>query len=286
MFAEAGRNVTWLWLLDGAYQALERAAVPGGPLGPGAGLIPGWFSVSRANGTVGAPVDPTWQSTGFTRESAQLVWQLGLDARWNADSRAARLLAPSARLLARELAQRGRIAPAYARDGLPAGGVAFAAATETRHYGALSGITVVEPSAEPVLRGRLETALASGDAERVLDAMDGLWLLAGGPPNFWRLWNPPRDVPTTRNDSVVPPPDGYPWRYFPETGHTVHGEVLQFFVTNGGVDAFGLPLTDELVEAGQNVQYFERAVVEYVPGEPVRSGLLPEDALRLKGWLR
>ena len=104
MFAEAGGSSVWLWLLDGAYASLERGASGAGPPGPGAGLLPGWFSVSQRNGAVGAPVDPTWQSTGFTPESAALVWQLALDARWNGDERASRLLAPSARLGARELA--------------------------------------------------------------------------------------------------------------------------------------------------------------------------------------
>ncbi len=285
MFAEAGRSSVWLWLLDGAYRALVRAAAPDGPLGSGAGLVPGWFSVSR-NGVIGAPVDPTWQSTGFSAESARLTWQLALDWRWNAEPRATQLLEPTARLLSRELAQRGRVAPAYARNGQPAGGLAAAASGETSLYGALSGISAIEPTTTPALEAKLSAAVTSGDPARVLDALDGYWLLAGGPPNFWRIWNPPLDVPTTRNDSVVPPADEYPWRYFPETGHTVHGEMLQFFKESGGTDAFGVPLTDELVENGRTVQYFERAIVEHAPGEAFRVSPLSEDAIRSKGWLR
>ncbi|MGI8423391.1 MAG: glycosyl hydrolase family 8, partial [Chloroflexota bacterium] len=265
MFAEAGRSATWLWLLDGAYASLERAAAPGGPLGAGVGLLPGWFSVSRQGGTVAAPVDPSWQSTGFTAESAALVWQLDLDARWNGDERATRLLLPTARLLARELAQRGRIAPSYLRGGQPVGGIAATATTETRQYGALTGIAAIERGAETALRAKLDPALVSNDPERILDAMDGLWLLAGGPPNFWRIWNPPLDLPTARNDSTIPPTDGYPWRYFAETGHVVHGPTLEYVNANGGLTLFGLPRTDEVFEDGAVVQYFQRGRLEMAP---------------------
>ena len=265
MFAEAGRSTTWLWLLDGAYASLERAASPAGPLGAGAGLLPGWFSVSRHGGAVGQPVDPTWQSTGFSTEAVSLAWQLALDARWNGDERATRLLNPTARFLARDLTQRGRLAPAYQRDGQPAGGIAAAATSETRQYGALAGIASVEPSVTPALRAKLEQVLTSSDPDRLLDAMDGLWLLAGGPPNFWRIWNPPLDLPTTRNDSAVPPTDGYPWRYFQETGHTVHGATIEYVNAHGGIALFGLPRTDEFVEDGRVVQYFQRGRLEMAP---------------------
>ena len=262
MFAEAGRSTTWLWLLDGAYASLERAVSPTGRLGSGAGLLPGWFSVSREDGAVGAPVDPTWQSTGFSAESAALAWQLALDARWSGDERATRLLLPTARHLARDLTQRGRLAPAYQRDGQPVGGIAAAATAETRQYGALAGIAALEPGAAAALRAKLDVALTSSDADRLLDAMDGLWLLAGGPPNFWRVWNPPVDLPTSRNDNAVPPADGYPWRYFQETGHTVHGPTLEYVTAHGGVALFGPPRTDEFVEDGKLVQYFQRGRLE------------------------
>lgn len=257
MFAEASRDVAWLWALDGTYLALERAtaSAPSEALGASVGLLPGWFSVSRAHGQIGQPVDPTWQTTGFAPESAALAWQLALDAQWNADERAHAMLAPTARLLARDLAQRGRISASYSRAGAPA-------AAETGQYGALAGIAQVEGSAEPAIRAKLEAALASNNADRLLDAMDGLWLLAGGPPNFWRIWNPPVDLPTTRNDGVIPPGESYPWRYFPETGHTVHGEMLEYLNAGGGVALFGLPRTEEFIEDGRLVQYFQRGRVE------------------------
>ncbi len=260
MFAEAGRNAAWLWLLDGTYASLQAAMAGDGPLGPGAGLLPGWFSVAKTDGVVGSPIDPSWQSTGFPSEAALLAWQLGLDFRWSGDARPVPLLASTAHRLAGDLGRRGQIAASYARDGSAASG-------ETSRYGALAALVLpgLEPGAEGALRAKLDGELASGAPDRLLDAMEGLWLLAGGPPNFWRIWWPPENLPTTRNDGVVPPDDGRPWRYFEETGHVVQGAFLDFFREHGGLDAFGYPRTDELVEDGRTVQYFQRARFEWVP---------------------
>jgi D-alanyl-D-alanine carboxypeptidase/endo-1,4-beta-D-glucanase Y len=375
MFAEGTRNAIWLSLLDGAYLSLDRAA--------GDGFLPAWFSVGK-DGRVGAPVDPTWQ-TGFGAESPALALQLALDLRWHGDRRAQALLAPAARTLGQDLTQRRQIAAVYGSGGAGAG----AAGAETARYGALAGIALPELNAAlaPALRDKLEPALGGNDPERILDAIDGLWLLAGGPPDFWRIWWPPADLPTTRNDAVVPPPGYDPaatgpdasWRYFEQTGHVVQGRFLAFFAAGGGVETFGYPrteelqedgrtvqyfqrgrleapaaagavaltplgltsarargilsrpeatrrppppaeegegvtyvpesghrliggfrdfylragglavlgppLTEELVEDGVTVQYFERAVLEYVPGQAVRPTLLGDQALRLKGWL-
>lgn len=54
-------------------------------------------------------------------------------------------------------------------------------------------------------------------------------------------------------------------RHFPQTGRTVRGEFLRFFEANGGVDIFGYPLTEEIVESGRIVQYFQRARFEWHP---------------------
>jgi hypothetical protein len=266
MFAEGTRNAVWLSVLDGAYLSLERAAGTGAgagtdPLGAGPGLLPSWFSVAK-DGRVGQPVDPSWQSTGFGPESPALAWQLALDLRWNGERRAQGLLAPAARTLGRDLTQRRQIAATYARSGGPGG-------AETARYGALAGIALPEldPALLPALRAKLEPQLGASDPERILDAIDGLWLLAGGPPNYWRLWWPPEDLPTARNDAVVPPDpaSGVPWRYFEQTGHVVQGRFLDLFTARGGLETFGYPRTDELQEGGRTVQYFQRAVLEYFP---------------------
>jgi hypothetical protein len=65
---------------------------------------------------------------------------------------------------------------------------------------------------------------------------------------------------------------------FPETGHTVKGEFLQFFERYGGVESLGYPLSAEIVVAGWRVQYFEKGRLEYHPEN--------EPAYRLTvGWL-
>lgn len=59
--------------------------------------------------------------------------------------------------------------------------------------------------------------------------------------------------------------DGMGARYFPGTGHNVQGEFLAFFDRYGGEAIFGLPRTEEFVENGIKVQYFQRARMEYYP---------------------
>jgi hypothetical protein len=63
-------------------------------------------------------------------------------------------------------------------------------------------------------------------------------------------------------------------RFFPETGHTLRGEFLNFWQRRGGLAIFGFPISEELVQQlsdGRNyvVQYFERGRFELV-GNRVR----------------
>ena len=51
--------------------------------------------------------------------------------------------------------------------------------------------------------------------------------------------------------------------YFEESGHNVRHGFLKYFRAHGGVEAFGLPLTEEFLEDGRAVQYFEYARFEY-----------------------
>lgn len=61
-------------------------------------------------------------------------------------------------------------------------------------------------------------------------------------------------------------------RYFPETGHTVRGEFLQFYESvPDAVLVFGYPITEAFVTthpAGLTVQYFQRARFELHPELP------------------
>lgn len=63
-----------------------------------------------------------------------------------------------------------------------------------------------------------------------------------------------------------------PVRYFPLTGHTVRGEFLSFFDAHGGLAVLGYPITEEFVENGRLVQYFQRMRLDAYPEnlEPYR----------------
>ncbi len=71
-----------------------------------------------------------------------------------------------------------------------------------------------------------------------------------------------------------------PSKYFPLTGHTVRGEFLTYFEAHGGLEIFGYPITEELVENGRQVQYFQRMRLDLYPENPaprqVRPGPLGE----------
>jgi hypothetical protein len=56
-----------------------------------------------------------------------------------------------------------------------------------------------------------------------------------------------------------------PSQYFPETGHTVSGRFLEYWRDNGGLAVFGYPLSEQIVEGGFTVQYFERQRFELHP---------------------
>ncbi len=54
--------------------------------------------------------------------------------------------------------------------------------------------------------------------------------------------------------------------FYPQTGHNVGMQIKQYFDANGGLDVFGLPLTELFADgSGLQVQYFERARFELNP---------------------
>jgi hypothetical protein len=55
--------------------------------------------------------------------------------------------------------------------------------------------------------------------------------------------------------------------YFPETGHTLWGLFERYWKRHGGLDRFGYPLSEVVEENGRQVQYFERAKMEYFPDD-------------------
>jgi hypothetical protein len=81
---------------------------------------------------------------------------------------------------------------------------------------------------------------------------------------------------------------------FAATGHTLRGAFGAYWEANGGLERFGYPLTEELIEpeAGTGrprvVQYFERNRFEHFPEwsgsiHEVQLGRLGDDALRRQG---
>lgn len=52
---------------------------------------------------------------------------------------------------------------------------------------------------------------------------------------------------------------------FPETRHSLTGGFFEYWRENGAVHVFGFPISEEFEEGGYNVQYFERARMEWHP---------------------
>jgi hypothetical protein len=86
---------------------------------------------------------------------------------------------------------------------------------------------------------------------------------------------------TTVSGVVAAPPSQSNSRYFSQTGQTVSGGFLTFFDKYGGVAIFGYPITGEIFEEGETVQYFQRARLEWHPDNPpayrVQLGLVGQD---------
>ena len=83
--------------------------------------------------------------------------------------------------------------------------------------------------------------------------------------------------------------------YFPETGHTVAHGFKNVFESNGGVDVFGYPLSEEWTAVnpdGREVVYqvFERARFEWWPdragqGDEITLAVLTLERLQRIGWI-
>ena len=64
------------------------------------------------------------------------------------------------------------------------------------------------------------------------------------------------------------PAAGTAFAFYPQTGHNVGLAIKRFYDAHGGLDIFGLPLTEVFEEDGLRVQYFERARFELHPELP------------------
>jgi uncharacterized protein YkwD len=78
--------------------------------------------------------------------------------------------------------------------------------------------------------------------------------------------------------------------YIKETGHSISGSFLSFWKAKGGLELYGYPLSEPMMQGGLLVQWFERARFEYHPelakaGQAVQLSLLGRDALQEAGAL-
>jgi len=78
--------------------------------------------------------------------------------------------------------------------------------------------------------------------------------------------------------------------YFNETKHSLTGPFLKYWKAKGGLPIFGYPISEELMENGYLVQYFERNRFEYHPefagsANEVLLGLLGVEITRRNGWI-
>jgi LPXTG-site transpeptidase (sortase) family protein len=120
-------------------------------------------------------------------------------------------------------------------------------------------------------RARLEW---HGELARVQVGMLGQWAAAQDGQQGVSQWVTPSpnfaiypDIGSGTEDTL---PDVV---FFPQSGHTLRGDFLSFWLNNGGLPLFGYPITeafDKTTPDGQpyTIQYFERMRFEYYPGQP------------------
>ncbi len=103
-------------------------------------------------------------------------------------------------------------------------------------------------------------------------------------------WVPSIFAPDTPTSSRSGGSGGNAWRYYYGAGHYIFGPFLSYFETHGGLNTLGLPRTEQLLEHGKIVQYFQgavltydskrRAVVEKAIGPELARGISRSQALR------
>lgn len=94
-----------------------------------------------------------------------------------------------------------------------------------------------------------------------------------------------QDLMPSSASSVAANAQGQPGRLLiPQTGHTLGAPFLAYWKVNGAIRVFGYPISEVVNENGLQVQYFERARMEYHPekealGYGVELGLLGHQLL-------
>lgn len=98
-------------------------------------------------------------------------------------------------------------------------------------------------------------------------------------------WVPSIFAPDTPSSSRSGGAGGKAWRYYYGAGHYIFGPFLKYFDSHGGLNTLGLPRTEQVLEHGRIVQYFEGAVLTYDPrrGSVVEKTIGPELARAVAG---
>lgn len=100
-------------------------------------------------------------------------------------------------------------------------------------------------------------------------------------------------VEVTRGRDFLPVPafpDASDRRFFPETGHSLATGFKKYWDDNRGAERLGFSISEELVENGVVVQYFERGRLEIRPeleeSRRIALGRLGEELLEARGWTK
>ena len=97
--------------------------------------------------------------------------------------------------------------------------------------------------------------------------------------------------------NIAPIPNTPTLRYFPQTHHTLQGDLLRFWQQHGGMAVFGAPITEVVTDTNGDgsgrsyqMQYFENARLErhpetQGPSYAILLGLLGDESLVDRRWL-
>lgn len=89
------------------------------------------------------------------------------------------------------------------------------------------------------------------------------------------------------NIAAIPAANDPTCLYFEPTGHSLCHNFKDYFLQHGGIDRFGYPISEYMMEGTQIVQYFQRARMEWHPEKPpghkVQLGPMGSQLYRLAG---
>jgi hypothetical protein len=153
----------------------------------------------------------------------------------------------------------------------PQGDLMYVANQGLLGFGTLGAVAIGDPSS-PSLLGSLE---ARWDPLAI--AVRGAWAYALGRDNLLHVLDIGHSpaMHGVALTSLGPPPAApavvHDERYFSETGYRVEDDdIWEYFLSRGGVDTFGYPVSRAFVFLGCPVQLFQREAAQHCPGSGVQ----------------